>query len=298
MNQLVSEIDLNIGDLTGEIEQVSTTTEQLAANMQQAAASSEEIESMSTEMQHAAKNIATRAGDGALQADQIHLRAKKAKEDTMENRNMVNKTRETISVSLKATLEKVKVVNEIEILAESIMKITAQTNLLALNAAIEAARAGEAGKGFAVVADEIRTLADKSKEAVANIQNVTVSVKEAVTNLAQDSNALLEFVDTKIVDSIDGFELLVDAYNKDAIDINYLVSDFSATSEEMVASLDSVLDALSSISTATMEGADGTTKIAGKISDIVHQAENVKENTDATKTRTYELKETVDKFII
>ena len=109
---------------------------------------------------------------------------------------------------------------------------------------------------------------------------------------------MLEFVDTKIVDSIDGFELLVDAYNKDAIDINYLVSDFSATSEEMVASLDSVLDALSSISTATMEGADGTTKIAGKISDIVHQAENVKENTDATKTRTYELKETVDKFII
>ena len=58
-----------------------------------------------------------------------------------------------ISGSLIQALEEAKVVEQIEVLAQSIMGITAQTNLLALNASIEAARAGEAGKGFAVVAD-------------------------------------------------------------------------------------------------------------------------------------------------
>lgn len=43
-------------------------------------------------------------------------------------------------------LENAKVVEQIGVLAESIMGITSQTNLLALNASIEAARAGEAGK--------------------------------------------------------------------------------------------------------------------------------------------------------
>ena len=61
--------------------------------------------------------------------------------------------------------------------------IADQSNLLALNAAIEAARAGEAGKGFAVVAGEVRSLAEQSRQATAQVKEILGDIQKA-TNTA------------------------------------------------------------------------------------------------------------------
>ena len=57
--------------------------------------------------------------------------------------------------------------------------ISDQINLLSLNASIEAARAGEQGKGFAVVAQEIRSLAEQSKQATAQVRDILSDVQKA-----------------------------------------------------------------------------------------------------------------------
>ena len=291
-------IDTNISNLNGEIEDVSATTEQLAASTEETAASAEQINSMTQQIDGAAKEIAVRAQDGATEAEEIHKRATQTKETTVENRKKVQEMLGEIRERLEKALEDAKVVEQIGVLADSILAITGQTNLLALNASIEAARAGEAGKGFAVVAEEIRVLAEQSKDAVANIQAVTENVDNAVGNLTKDSNRLLNFVDTDIVKSFDEFEKMADDYNMDASKINDLVSDFSATSEELVASISNITEAIDGITSASNDSAAGTTNIAQKTVSIANGSAEVMKGAKTAEASAGELRRNVSNFVI
>ena len=290
---LLSQVNLN-----GEIEDVSATTEQLAASTEETAASTEQINSMTQQIDGAAKEIAIRAQDGATEAEEIHKRAAQTKEATVENRQKVQTMLGEIRGRLEQALEEAKVVEQIGVLADSILAITGQTNLLALNASIEAARAGEAGKGFAVVAEEIRVLAEQSKDAVANIQAVTENVDNAVANLANDSNHLLDFVDTDIVKSFGDFEKMADDYNMDASKINDLVSDFSATSEELVASISNITEAIEGITSASNDSAAGTTNIAQKTVSIAGESAEVMKGVKTAEASAGELRKNVSNFVI
>lgn len=298
INGIVDRVKGSVFTLSGNVDDVSATTEQLAAGMEETAASSETIKNMSHEIEEAAKNIAVRSQDGAQQAADIYERAAKAKEDTREHREHANVMHHELQESLAKTLEEAKVVKEIEVLSSAIMEITNQTNLLSLNASIEAARAGEAGRGFAVVATEIGGLAEQSKQTVAKIQEVTQEVTAAVENLSKDAQKLLEFVASDVVASYDMFGQVAEAYNKDAQEIDSMICDFSATSEELLASIDGVLTAMDEIASATNEGAQGTTNIAGKALDVKTRTDEVSDEIKKCGHTAQRLNEEISAFTI
>lgn len=207
-----------------------------------------------------------------------------------------NEVHMEIEKSLKRALEDAKVVEQIQVLSSSIMEITAQTNLLALNASIEAARAGEAGRGFAVVAGEIGNLAVQSRQTVEKIQEVTKSVTGAVNNLTKDAEKLLDYVATDVSQSYDTFEQVANDYNNDAKAVDGLITEFSAISEELLASVESIMTAMNEITVASEEGAKGTTNIAERSTDILQSSEVVVSEVARSKDIAQTLRQEVQKF--
>lgn len=268
LEDVVDNTETSLNQVVGDISNVSSATQELSAGTEQTASSTEEINAMANEIESVAKNIAEKAQDGAMRSSDIHKRAITTENQVKETRGNVKAVHQEIEEKLTEALENAKVVDRIEVLADSIMSITEQTNLLSLNASIEAARAGEAGKGFAVVAEEIRQLAEQSSNAVGDIQEVTEHVRAAVNKLTEHSQELLDFVGTDVSQSFDAFESMAENYNEDAKYVDDITSDFSSISEELLASVNGVADAISEVTKASVEGASHISQIAEQVQSI------------------------------
>lgn len=248
--------------LSEQVEEVSATTEELSAGMEETAASAEEMNATASGIELSVETIAAKAQEGTASVKEISDRASALKSNlssTMQNTAVII---DEVKEKLAGAIAKSRSVDQINELLEAIMQITNQTNLLALNAAIEAARAGEAGKGFAVVADEIRKLAEDSKNTAVKIQNITQTVVSSVNNLSNSSNQLMSFIENNVKEDYDIMLKASDDYYLDAGNLNALVNDFSTTAVELQTSTQNLVKAINEITSATGEGACGTTDIA------------------------------------
>ncbi|GEP63508.1 methyl-accepting chemotaxis protein [Clostridium beijerinckii] len=296
IEEVVNTVNNEVKILNGNIEDVSATTQELSATIEETSASAEETSATSQEIGKAVQSIAEKSQEGAIQAGEINKRAQQTKENIENSQKTAHNAFVNTKDGLEKALEKSKVVEEINVLSDSIMQITEQTNLLALNAAIEAARAGEAGRGFSVVADEVRKLAEQSKDTVSEIQKVTNKVREAVNDLSYNSNNLLEFVSKDVKRDYSNMLEVAGKYSEDAKFVDDLVMDFSSTSEELLASINDILKTIDGVAEATSEGASGTVDIANKVSEISHKSNEVLEQVTQTKESAEKLKTEMSKF--
>ena len=251
----------------------------VSATMQETTSSLNQITEAIDEIYSSVERIAGNADAGKVSSQEMESRASGANDAAAEGEKKANIETEKMADSLNEKIAKSKSVEQIEILTSNIIEITEQTNLLALNASIEAARAGEAGRGFAVVADEIGKLAGNSADAAAKIRQVSAEVIQAVDELAEGSQQMIEFVRNSTEEGFGGLVATSENYATDANAMRAMMEQFAQTAEELRSTMDGIRESISAVNIAVEESAKGiagvsesSVQLTGNVNDIQSEA--------------------------
>jgi len=266
--------------------------------MEETAASTEEMSATSISIEEEIGHVTDKAADGQKLAIEIKERAEDLKKVALESQKTAIEMYNNANSRLRHSIERTAAIHEIKVLSKTILDITAQTNLLALNASIESARAGEAGKGFAVVASEIATLAQNSKKAVSQIDEISNDISLTVEEIVSDSKLLLNFVDTKVIKDYGFLVQTGEQYHNDAGIVEEMVSGIKTSAGHLNESITYIRKAIDEVTVASQEGAKGSSEIAEKSTSIFHMTNEVLEQAKTNKEIAASLNETVKFFHI
>ncbi len=161
LNEIVLVAKNAANKVTASSQEMTSSSANLSHDASKQAAIVEEVSSSMEEM---AANIQQNA-ENAQQTERIALRVAK---DSRQSGEVVAKT----VTAIKDISKKVGIIEE----------IARQTHMLSLNATIEAANAEEHGKGVAVVAAEVRELAERSRKAAEEINELAVTTVDVAEN--------------------------------------------------------------------------------------------------------------------
>jgi len=221
----------NIGEAST---QINDSSKQLSMNAALQAASTEEI---SSSIQEIASNIQQNT-DNSVQTEKISLIA-------ATEIKKVNQAAHNSASSMRKIAEKISVINDIAF----------QTNILALNAAVEAARAGENGKGFAVVASEVRKLAERSKLAAEEIDELS---RTSLTDSEESTKQL---------------ETIVPEIERTA----KLIKEITTANLEQNSSIEQINNSIQQLNSSTQQSASSADKMLQNSDDLARLAAELKQ---------------------
>jgi methyl-accepting chemotaxis protein len=185
-NRSIASLKLTIARIQEQANKISATSRQInsssvsqtnslaeqAVAVTQVSATVEELSGTSQQIAESANRVATSA-TSALSSAEKGFETMEATDQIMrEIRTKVNQIADRI-LALNSTAQRIRDITKL------IDNIANETHLLALNAAIESAGAGAEGQRFGVVASSVRKLAQRSRVATVEIQQLVSQIQIA-----------------------------------------------------------------------------------------------------------------------
>lgn len=189
LSEALGEVNGITTQLAAAAEELSVVSHQTSSGVNNQRIETEQVATAMNEMSATVQEVAQNAEEAAAAAQKADRQAHSGNQALQVALSDINQLSQGVHKSAEAIQRLNQDSGSIGTVLTVINSIAEQTNLLALNAAIEAARAGEAGRGFAVVADEVRSLAHRTQQSIAQIEQL-------IANLQQGSKNAVEMMDS------------------------------------------------------------------------------------------------------
>lgn len=259
---LTTKIDSNLSNRNDEVgilakstirltQQLTDVVSQISSSANQLASAGEELNSSSQELSMGANQQASSVEEVSSSMEQMTSNIEQNNDNAQQTNSISDEAYRKMTKVEEASKRSVSAVRDIADKISIITDIAFQTNLLALNAAVEAARAGESGRGFAVVAAEVRKLAERSRLAANEINDLSKLSLETT----EESGLLLR----EILPDIDRTAKLV--------------SEIAAASLEQRNGSNQINSAIQQLNNVTQQNASASEELASSAEELTAQSE-------------------------
>jgi methyl-accepting chemotaxis protein len=241
--------------------ELSASAEEMSNAVEDIAKVSEGLKTSGEEVSSAMRNLSENADLVARHTQDSQRETAHAVSDTARSSEAGKGTVQGMDEIREATGQIVQAVKVIQDLAR-------QTNLLSLNAAIEAAKAGAQGKGFAVVAEEVRKLAERSRGAAKEIEELILHTQEAVAGGVTSVQVTME--------SLEAIRRRIEGLSERITQIGTFADVQAETSQR-------VTERMAETSQHLAQNATATTELAATVKEIAHTSEDLAQVADGLR---------------
>ena len=262
--------------LASSIDQIMVIMQQVAASTVETATSVSETATAVEEVKqtvYVANQNAQQVAENSQQTVQVSQAGEQAVEEALIGMQRVRTQMESIAQSVVKLGEQSQTIRNI---ITTVNDLAERSNLLAINAAIEAAKAGQAGKGFSVVAQEVKSLADQSKRATAQVHTMLSDIQKAAQVAIFVTEQGTQSAELGATQAIQAGEA-IRALSKNISEAARSVTKIAASSHQQLIGMDQVATAMNSIKLASTQNAGGMKQIEKTIRDIHLVGQTLKE---------------------
>jgi methyl-accepting chemotaxis protein len=250
LREAIAQLSSSSAEILAMTTQVASGAAETATAVSETTTTVEEVKQTAQVSSQKAKYVS----ETAQKASQSSQAGRKSVEGSIEGMGRIREQTESIAESIVRLSEQSQAIGEI---IATVNDLAEQSNLLAVNAAIEAAKAGEQGKGFAVVAVEVKSLAEQSKQATAQVRTILSDIQKATSAAVMATEQGSKAVEAGVRQSAEAGEtirVLADGITEAA----QAATQIAASSQQQLVGMDQVALAMENIKQASAQNVAGT----------------------------------------